>query len=154
MAERRRGARRITINTELRESRARGIIQPTERLAARISGAEPRPGSMVDIESFYKFASKLREEIGVALNSGGLNKFSLPLPDKPHLAEAIVRRTISSPDSTSPGIPGIALVLTPNENGWSGFFAGKNFVRRVKSPATEEEIVKRNEILDNLTANK
>lgn len=143
-AKLKRAAKRISLTPVL----ARKIIEPADALAERIAGSEPRPGSMVDIENFSKFARILRNEISVAVSSGGLKELLLKLPTDLHLTRAIIKRTVYPEESMSPKIPGVALVLTPSEEGWTGFFAGESHVRRIKSNPSHQEERFRREILE------
>ena len=143
-----RAAKRISLTPDYRAVLARKIIEPADALAERITGSEPRPGSMVDIENFSKFARILRNEISVAVSSGGLEELLLKLPTDLHLARAIIKRTVYPEGAISSKIPGVALVLTPSEEGWTGFFAGENHVKRIKKDPSNQEETFREAVLD------
>lgn len=147
-ADYKRAAKRISLTPGYRAELARKVIEPAEALAERVAGSEPRPGSMVDIEKFKEFASRLRKEVSVALSSGGLKDLLLKLPESLHLRMAIIKRTVYPEGAISSRIPGVALVLTPSEAGWNGFFAGENHVKRIKKDPSNQEETFRGAVLD------
>lgn len=115
-----------------RKIQARRVIELAAMLTDRIAGSEPIPGSKATRADFAAYAAILRNEMSIAYASGNLRDFQSGLPNIPHLREAVIKRLVYPLGEISPKIPGIALTMTPTEDGWIGFFVGESYVRRVK----------------------
>lgn len=159
MAERtKRCARGITLTerySELKALRARSVIEAADALTVGIEGSERRSGSFVDGEGFVKFARYLRREISIAQSTNKLRDLDIKLPAHPYLRNAINARTIALKDMNCPTVPGVALLLTPTEDGWDGRFAGESFARRVRVDDSEvkpEDLAFKKAVLASLSA--
>lgn len=148
--KRKRAAKRISLTPAYRAILARKVLEPADKLANRIAEIEPLAVGLLGTESMPEFASRLRLEISVAYNSGGLSDFSLDLPDVDNIYP-LLEKTVSKEEG-SPGIPGIALILKPgDDSGWTGRFAGESHAKRVKvdpSKIEDESLAFRNKILE------